>query len=103
VGETTGGGAHPGGPRRINDHFSVWVPSGRAINPVTKTNWEGTGVEPDIKVEAKQALKAAHLDALKKFRTSETDQRRLEQLDRAIGEVQKELDAMKEPVKTTQQ
>jgi C-terminal processing protease CtpA/Prc len=103
VGETTGGGAHPGGPRRINDHFSVWVPSGRAINPVTKTNWEGTGIEPDIKVEAKQALKAAHLDALKKFRTTETDQRRLEQLDRAIGEVQKELDAMKEPVKTTQQ
>src|SRR6516162_7458125 len=48
VGETTGGGAHPGGPRPINDHFSVWVPTGRAINPVSKTNWEGTGVKPDI-------------------------------------------------------
>jgi C-terminal processing protease CtpA/Prc len=102
VGETSGGGAHPGGVRRINDHFGIWVPSGRAINPITKTNWEGTGVEPDIKVDAKQALKAAHLDALKKLRAGETDKRRLDQFDRAIGEVQKELDAMKEPTKTSQ-
>jgi retinol-binding protein 3 len=59
VGETTGGGAHPGGPQRINDHFSVWVPTGRAINPVTKTNWEGTGVVPDVAVPADQALERA--------------------------------------------
>ena len=38
VGETTVGGAHPGGTQRINAHFAVWVPSGRAINPITKTN-----------------------------------------------------------------
>jgi hypothetical protein len=50
VGETTGGGAHPGSMFRINDHFSAFVPSGRAINPITKTNWEGMGVEPDVKV-----------------------------------------------------
>ena len=101
VGETTGGGAHPGGPRRITDHFAVWVPSGRAINPISKTNWEGTGIEPDIKVEAKQALKAAHLDALRKLRAKETDTRRVEQFDRAIDEVQKELDALKQPAKTS--
>ena len=59
VGETTGGGAHPGGPQRIHDHFSVWVPSGRAINPVTKTNWEGTGVVPDVAVPADKALERA--------------------------------------------
>jgi hypothetical protein len=40
VGETTGGGAHPGGVRRISDQFGIWVPNGRAINPITKTNWE---------------------------------------------------------------
>lgn len=102
VGETTGGGAHPGGPRRITDHFAVWVPSGRAINPVSKTNWEGTGVEPDIKVEATLALKTAHLDALKRLRAAETDTRRLEQFDRTIDEVQKELDALKAPAKTSQ-
>ena len=52
VGDTTGGGAHPGGPRRVTDYFAVWVPSGRAINPITKTNWERVGVRPDIAVAA---------------------------------------------------
>jgi len=37
IGETTGGGAHPGGGHRINAHFSIWVPSGRAINPISNT------------------------------------------------------------------
>jgi retinol-binding protein 3 len=103
VGETTAGGAHAGGPRRINDHFSVWVPSSRAVNPITKTNWEGTGVEPDIKTEAAVALKTAHLDALRKLRAAETDTSRQEALDRSIAVVQKELDAMKGPTKTPRQ
>jgi hypothetical protein len=38
VGETTGGGAHPRSPRRIDDQFVVNVPTGRAINPITKTS-----------------------------------------------------------------
>lgn len=59
VGETTGGGAHPGGTQRVGAHFALWVPTGRAINPVTKTNWEGTGVEPDVKVPAGEALEKA--------------------------------------------
>ncbi|MEO7453355.1 MAG: S41 family peptidase [Fimbriimonadales bacterium] len=67
VGETTGGGAHPGGSRRLSDHFTAFIPSGRAINPITKTNWEGTGVEPDIKVKADDALKTAHADAVGKL------------------------------------
>ena len=45
VGETTGGGAHPGGTRKVHEHFVVFIPSGRAINPISKTNWEGTGVD----------------------------------------------------------
>jgi retinol-binding protein 3 len=89
VGEATGGGAHPGGVRRITDHFGIWVPAGRAINPITKTNWEGTGIEPDIKVEAALALQTAHLEALKKVRETATDARHREQLDRAIAALQK--------------
>jgi retinol-binding protein 3 len=85
VGETTGGGAHPGGVRRITDHFGIWVPNGRAINPITQTNWEGTGIEPDIKVPSADALKAAHLDALQKLRTAATDSRHQQELDRAIA------------------
>lgn len=64
IGETTGGGAHPGGPVTATDKFTVWVPSGRAINPITETNWEGVGVIPHIKVDASQALEVAQINAL---------------------------------------
>jgi retinol-binding protein 3 len=59
VGETTVGGAHPTRFERVDDHFGVMVPHSRAVNPITKTNWEGTGVEPDVKVPAEQALDVA--------------------------------------------
>jgi hypothetical protein len=59
VGETTGGGAHPGGEERVGEHFALWLPRGRAINPVTRTNWEGTGVAPDVAVPADAALDKA--------------------------------------------
>jgi C-terminal processing protease CtpA/Prc len=59
VGETTGGGANPGGMRRLSEDFTMFVPMGRAINPVTKTNWEGTGVAPDVAVASENALQAA--------------------------------------------
>jgi C-terminal processing protease CtpA/Prc len=59
VGETTGGGAHPVAGHRIDDHFMIGVPFARAINPISKTNWEGIGVEPDVKVAAADALATA--------------------------------------------
>jgi retinol-binding protein 3 len=59
VGETTGGGAHPVAPHRIDDHLMIGVPFARAVNPITKTNWEGTGVEPDVPVKAADALEKA--------------------------------------------
>ncbi len=59
VGETTGGGANPGGMFPINAELGVFIPTGRAINPVTKTNWEGTGVVPEVKTSAEDALDKA--------------------------------------------
>jgi hypothetical protein len=59
VGEATGGGAHPVRGERIDDRFVIVVPWARAINPITRTNWEGTGVEPDEKVPAADALTTA--------------------------------------------
>lgn len=73
IGETTGGGAHPGGTQIATDRFTVWVPTGRAINPITKTNWEGTGVEPHIEVPAPEALVTAQLTALEKLIEKEED------------------------------
>lgn len=59
IGERTGGGAHPGGTVPVADHYMIFIPTGRAINPITKTNWEGTGVKPDVEVSADKALDTA--------------------------------------------
>jgi Peptidase family S41 len=59
VGETTGGGAHPVRGYAVADYFQVVVPGSEAINPITHTNWEGTGVQPDVKVPAADALTVA--------------------------------------------
>jgi hypothetical protein len=59
VGETTRGSAHAGVFHRIDDHFGMGIPETRAINPYSKTDWEGTGVEPDVKVKATEALETA--------------------------------------------
>jgi len=59
VGETTGGGAHPTAGKRLDDHFVISVPFARPINPITKKDWEGTGVVPDVKVSADDALETA--------------------------------------------
>lgn len=64
VGETTRGGANPGRGFRLHDHFWVFMPTGRAINPITQANWEGTGVRPEVKVPTEVALETAHLIAL---------------------------------------
>src|SRR5690349_12471622 len=94
VGETTGGGAHPGGGFRINEHFGMFVPTGRAISPITKTNWEGTGVSPDISVPADQALHVAQIMALKKSLTTVSPNFK-PNVEEAIQKLEKELAAMK--------
>jgi C-terminal processing protease CtpA/Prc len=90
VGETTGGGAHPGGVVPVGDHFAAFIPTGRAISPITNTNWEGTGVAPDIAVPVDQALDTAHRRAVERLleRAPDDETRRLirADLDRAAKE-----------------
>jgi len=95
IGETTGGGAHPGGGFRINEHFGMFVPTGRAISPITKTNWEGTGVTPDISVPADQALHVARIMALKKSVTTIANPDRKGAVEEEIKKLESELSAMK--------
>jgi len=64
VGEKTGGGAHPGASYRLHPHFEVFIPVGRAINPITGANWEGCGVIPDVSVPQEQAFTVAYRLAL---------------------------------------
>ncbi len=59
VGETTRGGAHAGVFHRIDDHFGIGIPEEKPINPFGKADWEGVGVQPDVKVKSADALETA--------------------------------------------
>ena len=67
VGERTRGSAHAGIWYRIDDHFGMGIPETRPVNPFSKTDWEGTGVEPDVKVKAADALVTAEKLAERKM------------------------------------
>ncbi|MGH7189350.1 MAG: S41 family peptidase, partial [Acetobacteraceae bacterium] len=75
VGETTGGGAHPVNGYTVADYFQVVVPISEAINPITHTNWEGTGVLPDVKVPAANALNVAEQLATKDIQAATANSR----------------------------
>jgi len=63
-GEVTSGGAHPGDRYRLNSDFELFIPTCRSVNPITNTNWEGSGIEPDVPVAQNQALNVAERQAL---------------------------------------
>ena len=67
VGAVSAGGANPGGMYRLSENFAAFIATGRAINPLTKTNWEGVGVEPDSLTPAGDALRAAYTMALQRI------------------------------------
>jgi hypothetical protein len=73
----------------------MFVPTGRAINPISKTNWEGTGVKPDVDVSADQALLVARLMALKKSVSVITNRDFKEGVQSEIEKVEKELSELK--------
>ncbi|WP_411102873.1 S41 family peptidase [Streptomyces sp. cmx-4-9] len=64
VGEPTRGGAHPCQGWTVHPHLEATIPVGRAVNPVSGTNWEGGGVQPDVPCPAADALDRAHALAL---------------------------------------
>jgi hypothetical protein len=73
IGETTGGGGHDNKFVILTDNFMMSLPFARAVNPITKTNWEGVGVEPDVKVPENKALETALAMASKTLAEKEKD------------------------------
>ena len=65
IGQTSAGAANPGGTRGINEHLSVFIPTGRAINPITNTSWEGVGVQPEILTNKEETFDQALILAQK--------------------------------------
>jgi len=90
VGEVTGGGAHSGrGLVRLSPSFTAFLPVGRSVSPVTRTNWEGVGVKPDINAPADTALNVAHLHALGVLVEREPDPQWKQVLLQAIADLSK--------------
>ncbi len=87
IGEPTWGGANPGSVIRLNDHFSAFVPVAHAENPVSKTNWEGSGVKPDVAMDPKDALNWAHKKALEDIIAKTSDLKKRENLQQVIKEI----------------
>jgi C-terminal processing protease CtpA/Prc len=73
----------------------MFIPTGRAINPITKTNWEGTGVKPDVEVPKELALKTAHLLALNKAKEKSGDERLKGEYQRLIAQTEREMEELK--------
>ena len=89
VGEPTGGGANPVVPVSLGHELVVMVPMGRAINPITKTNWEHVGVQPDLAVPAADAQKVAYAAALKTIIANQKDPEEREALQGLLARVEK--------------
>ena len=70
IGESTKGGANPWGFVNVNKTFKAAIPNAKAINPITKTNWEGVGVQPDIAISNQAAFDKTYLIALEQLFTS---------------------------------
>ena len=90
VGETTGGGAHPGDEVRLTPHFSMFVSNGRSLRPDTGSNWERVGVAPDVSVKADDAFKTAQIAILKKLAATEKNPGKLERINNRIAKVASE-------------
>ena len=89
VGETTGGGANPGDMHSLSAHFDAFIPEGRAVNPITKTNWEGVGVQPDVATSADRALDVAQVLALTRLVAAEADAPRREAMQARLAQLER--------------
>lgn len=87
TGTASAGGANPGNEVKIKGQFVAFIPNGRAVNPLTKTNWEGVGVQPDIEMSGKDALPETQILALQKLIKTTSDQRVKEYFQKNLDKI----------------
>ena len=96
IGEVTGGGAHPTKPYKIGTFFLASIPFAYSVNPITHTDWEGKGVQPDVLVPADQSLLTAEIMAIKvSIKRNQQDKDRLAHLQRLMEEKAREMATFK--------
>lgn len=87
IGDTTAGAANGGSPQRLSEHFMMFVPTFRPVNPITHGDWEGVGVKPDHAVPVKDAQMAAQKIALQTLIEAETNPDAMRRLTGALKEL----------------
>lgn len=87
-GEPSRGGAHPTELKSLVNGFRINIPYARAINPITKSNWEGTGVRPDSLVPANKSLPLVQEAILKSLLLTVNDAEKKEEISRALQALQ---------------
>ena len=87
IGERTAGAAHPAFDYRVGEHFTLTIPTSRYVSAVTGTDWEGTGVVPDMPVPNAQALQTAESIALRKLIKDQPDYPFMDERKRALQEL----------------
>jgi C-terminal processing protease CtpA/Prc len=90
VGGRTLGAANPGGGYDLGGGFTAFVPTGRPIDPVTGTNWEGAGVEPDVEWAPDGALRRGHFVALRRLLRETSDSERRGYLEGVIESIDRD-------------
>ncbi len=89
VGETSGGGANPVDGFSLGSGLVASIPTGRAVNPITKTNWEHVGVKPDLVVPAADAQQTAYVAILRTLITKSNDPSEREFLQKTLSLAEK--------------
>lgn len=87
IGERTSGAAHPAFDFRVGKHFALTIPTTRYVNAVTGTDWEGSGVTPDIAVSKDHTLQTAQVTALEKLVKEQPNYPFMEDRKRALDEL----------------
>jgi C-terminal processing protease CtpA/Prc len=85
VGEVTAGAAHPIRFVRLNDMFDAAIPIGRVRSRITKTDFEGVGVQPDIAVPVDRAFSTAYRELLGRLLAQTSDPLMKAEIERAVA------------------
>ena len=72
VGDRTAGAGHMVSMNSIGNGFAVGVSITRVMDARTGLEWEGAGVQPDVRVTPEAALEVAHAAALRKIAQSKS-------------------------------
>ncbi|WP_444918999.1 hypothetical protein [Microbulbifer sp. JMSA003] len=65
----------------------IAIPIAKAVNPITKTNWEGTGVKPDIETSREKALSTAYRLALQEAKISTAHPEHLKEIQQKLQDL----------------